>query len=306
MKDISTGSLSYYIYEAVHSLILSRGRAVVAIVTIGFSLFLLGIYFLISLNFSLLIHRWQEEIHLEVFLTDDLTLPETESLEKRLRSRSEIQEVTYCSKSEAWDNFKTQGYEHFIEGLSTNPLPASFQLRLKADYRTIPEIRLISQELLKIPGIDDVTSGIDLVEKLEVVSHFIHIAGLFVGLLVLIASIFIISNTIKLSLYTRIDEIDIMKLVGSTNSFIMLPFVIEGVIQGLTGSLAAISLLYAGFELFVHQARTDELLVLGLGTLSFMSLWQGTKLVVFGITIGFFGSYFSVSQFLRPTFSRRI
>jgi cell division transport system permease protein len=305
LKRIQTAQIRYFTREALHSLITSTGRTFVSVLTIGFALFIFGIYLLVSQNFRLLIERWQEQIHIEVFLSDDLTLKETNKLESQFKARAEILEITYVSKKDAWDKFKQQGYEQFFEGLSQNPLPASFQLKLKPEWRHLEKIRSESEELLKIPGVEDVTSGIDLVEKLQMLSHFIRIAGFFIGLLIFVASLFIISNTIKLSLYTRITEIDILKLVGATNAFIMVPYLIEGVLQGLAGALVALCLLFVGFKGFMTQLRADEFIVLGFGSFSFISPKQWMMLIFIGISIGFLGSFISVGQFLKPHLTRR-
>jgi len=143
------------------------------------------------------------------------------------------------------------------------------------------------------------------VAKLQFVANFFRMSGLFVGLLIFLASVFIISNTIKLSLYTRIEEIVIMKLVGGTNSFIKTPYLIEGVIQGLMGSLIAVMFLFGGYRLFLSQIRIDEIMVLGFGNLSFISILQAIQLAIVGICIGFMGSYISVDQFLKPKYTRR-
>ncbi|MBN2383304.1 ABC transporter permease [bacterium] len=299
--------LHYFTQEALHALLLSKGRSCVSIATIGFALFIFGIYLLIAGNVQTFVEVWQEEIHLEVFLSDDLTLNETNEIAHTIEALPDVlSPVRYISQNEALERFKKQGYENFFEGLSHNPLPASFQIILQPEKRTIADIKRISSELLAIPGIDDVTSGIDLVKKLEVVSSFIRMAGFFAGFLIFIASIFIISNTIKLSLYTRLDEIEIMKLVGATNSFVMVPYLIEGIIQGITGAFSSMFFIFIGYRLFLARMQFAEVVLLGFGPLSFLSFGQCLELVIIGIIIGLVGSFISVKHFLNPRFSRRL
>ncbi|MFC1848603.1 cell division protein FtsX [candidate division CSSED10-310 bacterium] len=304
MRQEKSSQIQYFVKEALYSLRLSRSRTLISIATIGFALFIFGIYLLVSANIKRLIEKWQEEIHIEIFLSDELTLRETDSMGEKLRKKDDILQATYISKKMAWEKFQRLGYEQFFEGLSKNPLPASFQLKLRAEKRTVAKIKKLSAELLEIPGVEDVTSGVDLIEKLEIVANFIKVAGFFAGLLIFIASIFIISNTIKLSLFTRVDEIDIMKLVGGTNSFIMMPYLFEGIIQGLVGAGLAIALLFLAYQAFLIQLRVDELVVLGFGYISFVSASQWLQLMLIGILIGLLGSYISVSQFLRPRTTR--
>lgn len=306
MKEDRLMKVQYFLQEAIRSLLNNRGRAFVSIATIGFSLFIFGIFLLVSQNIKSHVENWQDEINIELFLADELTMKETERIREQLESRDDVTEVVYISKKDALNRFQNQGYDQFIEGLESNPLPASFQIQLVPEKRNIAQIEKISSELLTIPGIEDVTSGIDLVEKLNIVARFLKLSGIFAGILIFIASVFIISNTIKLSLYTRIDEIEIMKLVGGTNGFIMSPYLFEGILQGFAGGLSAIIFLFLSYEIFMIKLQIDEFVLLGLGSFSFISPLQWIQILGIGIIIGFLGSYISVSQFLKPHFSTRL
>ena len=184
-----------------------------------------------------------------------------------------------------------------MEGLRENPLPASFELTLKPQFGRSGNIEDLAARLERLPGVAQVQYGRKWVAKLRVFVDVIKLVGVSVGGFLLMATIFVISNTIKLTFYSRQDELEIMRLVGATDFFIKAPFLIEGLLHGLGGALLAVGGLTAlMFFLLTHLDVPLRIAMLP-GSQTPVSLVAG--FLGLGLLLGFLGSTVSVRRFLR-------
>jgi cell division transport system permease protein len=186
-----------------------------------------------------------------------------------------------------------------LEDLRDNPLPPSFEIELKEAHKNPEDLKAFIGEIKKITASADVDSGQEWLQRFSAFIGMLKLVGLCIGSLLLLATVCIISNTIKLTIYSRREEIEIMKLVGATNLSIRIPFFLEGITQGLLASLLAIGILYGGYKALVHKLLMDYSLFLGPMQLTFLPFSLMAALVLLGIALGIFGCAFSMGRFLK-------
>ena len=160
-------------------------------------------------------------------------------------------------------------------------------------------IKLFTGEIKKIAAAAEVDYGQEWLQRFSAFIGMLKLVGLCIGSFLLLATIFIISNTIKLTIYSRREEIEIMKLVGATNLSIRIPFFLEGITHGLLASLLSLSILYGGYKALVHKLIVDYSLFLGPLQLTFLPPQLMAALVLLGIALGIFGCAFSMGRFLK-------
>jgi len=283
--------LRYILEDALVNIRRSRWRALAAIGTIAVSFLIVGIFLIITRNLGALLSEWKEQFQITVFLEDGITAEQLSLLRKRIQSESAVKAMTYTSKEEALQNFRHElkGKESLLEGLGDNPLPASLQIR----------VGKLSAFLSRLEGVEDVMYGQEWVDRLAAAVRILRLVGLSVGLALGLASVLIVSNTIRLAVYARADEIEIMRLVGATKTHIRAPFLLEGMIQGGLGAGLALLLLYAAYRALLWQLQQAPGPMLGMEVGSFLDTHWIAGMLLAGAVVGAFGSLISVGRFLR-------
>ena len=293
--------LRYILEDALVNLRRSRWRALAAIGTIAVSFLIVGIFLIITRNLGALLSEWKEQFQITVFLEDGITAEQLALLKKRIQSESAVKAMTYTSKEEALQNFRRElkGKESLLEGLGENPLPASFQIRVHESSQTPEDLGKLSAFLSRLEGVEDVMYGQEWVDRLAAAVRILRLLGLSVGLALSLASVLIVSNTIRLAVYARADEIEIMRLVGATKMHIRAPFLLEGMIQGGLGAGLALLLLYGAYRATMWQLQQAPGPMLGMEVGSFLDTHWIAAMLLAGAVVGAFGSLISVGRFLR-------
>lgn len=281
--------------EAFRAFRRAPALSALAVAAIGFSLFTTGLYALVALNFRSALEGLSERVEIVAFLMRG-TPAETITLASQdIAAFPEVLEVNYVSEEEALKRAQLE-LEEFREAykeLTTNPLPASFEIRLKPPYRSAAAVRAIADRLAGFPFVDDVRYGREWIERLDQLRRLASIVGFAIGLAFAIVAVAIIGVTIRITVFQRAREISIMRLVGATNSFIRGPFVLEGAIKGVLGGLLALLLCWGGFFLFRTALGAD------LPDLRFFRPLDMGVIVLFGTLIGLLGSLLSVGRHLK-------
>jgi cell division transport system permease protein len=213
-----------------------------------------------------------------------------------------VRDVTYLSKKEALTDFrrKIRGQESLLEGLKTNPLPASFQLRIREQYQTADALGHLAASLKRIEGVEDVLYGQEWVERLTSLIEVMKILGIVIGGVLAVASLFIVANTIRMAVYARAQEIEIMRLVGATRAYIQIPLILEGALQGGLGAALALGLLYALFRGTLWQLGTAASMIFaGTELTQFLEAEYRMAMVGLGALLGGVGSLVAVRRFLK-------
>ncbi|MDH3554812.1 MAG: permease-like cell division protein FtsX [Deltaproteobacteria bacterium] len=294
------GLLVYFLRKALENIWTNPFLSLVTLSTIAISMLILGLFSLIYLNVQQSLHQMGGELQITAYLQETISSEQAEVLRSKVADWPEVEGITYISKEQALARFRSQlrEYAGILEGLKENPLPASLELTLMPQYGRSGNIKELSTRLGRLSGVAEVQYGRKWMAKLRVFVEVMKLVGITVGGLLLIATIFVISNTIKLTFYSRREELEIMRLVGATDFFIKAPFLIEGLLHGLGGALLAaggLSLLI--LFLFSHLDLPLRLAVMA-GSLPTGQLVAG--FLGLGLLLGVLGSMVSLRRFLRP------
>ena len=293
--------LRYILQDALVNIRRSGWSGLASIGTIAFSFVIVGIFLIITRNLGALVSEWKEQFQVTVFLEDGITAEQLNLLKKRIQGERAVKAMTYTSKEEALQSFKRElkGKESLLEGLGENPIPASLQLRIHEAYQTPEALRQFTASLARLEGVEDVLYGQEWVDRLTAAVRMLRLLGLSVGLALGMASLLIVSNTIRLAVYARAEEIEIMRFVGATKLHIRAPFLLEGMIQGGLGAGMALLLLFGAYRATLWQLQLTPGQIFGIGVGSFLDPhWAGVMLLA-GAGVGAFGSLISVGRFLR-------
>lgn len=266
-----------------------------SVAAIAFSLFTAGLYFLAALNFRSALEGLAERVEVVAFLMRGTPAESVALASEEIAAFPEVESVAFVSEDQALERARAE-LEEFREAyqdLAANPLPASLEIRLKPPFRSADQAAAVADRLAGYPFIDDVRFGRDWVERLDRLRQLAWVVQLVIGLAFALVAMAIIGVTIRLTVLQRAREIAIMRLVGATNQFIRGPFLLEGMLKGLLGGLAALGLCYLSFLAFRTGMGVE------LPDLRFFGLVDMALMVVFGVVIGLLGSLVSVGRHLR-------
>jgi len=265
--------------------------------TVAVSLFVLGIVFILVMNMTKMASALESQVQISVYLSDEVSDDSRKELEKKLQSMNRISKVEYINKTQALKILQDRLGEQkkILDALGdTNPLPNSFLVTVKS----ADDVKKTAEQISKLAGVEEVKFGQDVAANLFDLTHLIRLFGLILMLLLTFATIFIISNTIRLTVFARQKEIAIMKYVGATDWFIRIPFILEGTCLGLVGGgISAIAL-----RSFYSAAVTKIY-----STLAFLPMieqypfinYLTVGIIFSGIAIGILGSTISLKKFLE-------
>lgn len=293
--------LRYIVEDALTNIRRSGWGGLASIGTIAVSFIIVGIFLIITGNLGAVVAEWKEQFQVTVFLEDGITAEQLALLKKRIQNEGAVKTMTYTSKTEALQQFKRelQGKESLLEGLGENPIPASLQLRIHETYQTPEALKQLTGSLARLEGVEDVMYGQEWVDRVSSAIRLLRLLGLSVGLALGLASLLIVSNTIRLTVYARSEEIEIMRLVGASRLHIRAPFLLEGMIQGTLGASLALLLLFGAFRATLWQLQVTPGQVFGMGMGSFLEPRWAALMILAGAGVGAFGSLVSVGRFLR-------
>ncbi|MFQ5532537.1 MAG: cell division protein FtsX [Candidatus Methylomirabilales bacterium] len=260
-----------------------------------------GIFLLLTLKLGTVVARWSEDFQVIVFLHDGVTPEQLTFLQKRLDGEMAVREVISVSKEKALADFRRQirGQESLLEGLGSNPLPASFQLRIRKKYQTADALGQLAASLKQMEGVEDVLYGQEWIERLTSAIHVMKVVGVVIGAVLGVAALFIVANTIRLAVDARAREIEIMRLVGATRAYIKIPLILEGTLQGGLGATLAMGLLYILYRVTLWQLGTSASVILAGPEIGrFLETEYRVAMVGAGAILGGVGSLVAVRRFL--------
>ncbi len=257
-------------------------------------------FIIIFANVNYLVGSWQEDIRIVAYVVKGVDQERIDLLQKQLRGFYGVNEVVFVSADEALLRLRSQMRHQggVLDGLRENPLPASFEISLNPFFHDQKSINGLVDRIRELKDIPDAQYGQAWLNRFLVFLSFFKMAGFILGGLLLFIAIFIISNTIKLTLYAKREELEIMQLVGATKLFIKIPFYIQGLLQGLLGGLVSLGILYVLFSVFVSRISLTEL-PLTYFHVRFLSKDLMAMVVVLGMLVGWFGSCLSLKKFLK-------
>jgi cell division transport system permease protein len=291
---------AYFARTSLRGLRSSPVTTAVAVVTIGVSLVLVGAFQLLLSNMEELLDEFGNDLQVTAYLEDGVTEAERRELVATLETVEGVAGVRAVSKQEALERFRRsvgQGAA-LIEGLDENPLPASLEISLVPERRSPEGLRVAVESIDGLPGIADLASGQDWVEGYLRAVALVRGTGIGLGVILALATLLIVTNTIRLAVYARRDELGILSLVGASRAFMNTPFLIEGAAQGAVGGALALLLLYAIFRLVLPGFEFGLEVVLGAAPRFFSPAEMGA-LVCLGAGLGLVGSVAAVFGSVR-------
>ncbi|MBI5472645.1 MAG: ABC transporter permease [Ignavibacteriae bacterium] len=286
-------SLSYTVKESLSGFTRTKLSTVISVITIGISLLLLGVFAVISINTTRFIEVLRAKVELEAFLQEPIGRERIGQLITRVLAVDGVDSLMYISKNDAAEIFKQEFGEDIEKVLDFNPLPPSFKIYIKPEYRTAARVDKIYSELIAIKGIDEIVYRKELLELIDKRTKTINNITLGLGIIISISAIMLVSNTIRLAIYAKRKIIRTMELVGATWTFIRMPFLLEGVMQGIIGGLLATLLLYGVLEYSVKLLAPDFSEYIHMPA-SFYLVVVGT-----GLVLGLIGAVISIVRFMR-------
>lgn len=293
-------SLRYLFKEVRLNLQANTSTAVISTVTIAFTMVLFGLFLLLYLNLNALVGSLRQEIKVILYLRDGISEKEIVSLHDKLREQAGVSNVTFVSKEKALEDFRRSlgGQDILLRGLGDNPLPASFELTLEKTFQSSEAIQRVALQLKGLKGVDDIQYGREWVENVNAVLETVRVGSLLIGLVLGLAAVVIISSTIRLTVLSRHEDIEVLQLIGATRAYIQMPFLLEGGFLGLIGGAVSILLLRGVYEL-ARSRLTETGGFLGSAvTLMFLPAPWLLIFLAIGAGLGCAGSLLSIRRLL--------
>jgi cell division transport system permease protein len=286
----------YFVEEALTSLWRSRLITGLSVITIAVSLFVLGAFLSLASNLSDVVARWSDKVQVTFYLEDQLPEAPRESLQATLRADPAVESVAYISREEALRRFRSLFKEmrSLPEDLGENPFPAALEVTLRPARNSAVDAQRLVDAFQKAPGVEDVEYDLLWIQRLTTAVRLVRGAGAFLGAILVLAAVFTISNVMRLTMYARQDELDIMRLVGAAPAYVKGPFVLEGMIQGGLGGILALGLLWGIFHALSRDLlATSDLLG---RTAVVLPPAMAALIVVGGTLVGLAGSLVSLGR----------
>lgn len=292
-------SLIYNVKQVVQQIGRNKGMSFASVLAITAMMLILGLFFVISVNINLFSEMIQKDYdYVEVYLKDDVDEKQVDNIKGKLENISGVKNIEYRSKQEALKIMKQRWGEsgYLLDSLGDNPLPDSIVINAE-DNETANNINKFAK---KIDGVEDVKYYKETVDKLTKASNFLQYSAIVIMIFLIVVSVIVVSNTIKLTVLNRSKEISIMKYVGATNWFVRGPFLIEGIFLGIVSSMIAAALTWLIY-IQIEKLIGDDIMVILSSPLVPADYLAVNLLVIFlaiGVSVGASGSIVSMRKFL--------
>jgi cell division transport system permease protein len=289
--------MEYFIKEALSSLKRNGLMSFASVTTVALSLLILGMFLVMVLNLNNMASTLESQVQISVYLQDGLTDLEMREVGTRITKIPGVVQVNFVGKEEAMSRFKERLGEQ--QGLlnalgEANPLPNAFEVKVDKTER----VKAAAQAMMQFKGVENAKFGQEVVEQLFALTKMVRIFGLIIIVFLALAALFIISNTIRITVFARRKEIGIMKYVGATNWFIRWPFLLEGMMLGFGGALVAVLFLNETYGILIHQVYESLAFLPLIPQYPFITNIS-VVLLVTGTVIGALGSTISLRRYMR-------
>ena len=277
----------------------NRGMGLASISSITAVLIILGLVLIMILSINNVVLDIKNKFdEVEIFLEDHITDEQLNKIESEAKNNEGVLSVRYQSKDQALANMKEdwEGESYLLDGLEPNPLQNALIIKLK----DIEYADSLVDKVKGLEGIDEVMYNADIINKLVLTANYVRGGGLIIIGILIFVSVFIISNTIKITVTARKREINIMKYVGATNGYIRGPFIIEGILFGLIGAITSILIVNYGYGYFFNTVSDRLYVLFTVYLVPPMALMKDVSIIfiAIGVGIGALGSLVSLKRFL--------
>jgi cell division transport system permease protein len=285
-------ALKYFVVEAAGSLWRGRRAAVLAVLTIGAGLFVLGFFLIVNANLQRLTEQWGQAAEFAVYLRDDATADQVDAAQRLVTASGLAASQQHVSKEQAAERFKQEfpDLAQTAGRLERNPFPASIDIRLRPEVRAAEQAANdLAAGLTALPGVADVRYDRRWLTRLNSVIRFVRTIGVVIVAMLAVAAALTVANVVRLAAHARRDEIEIMQLVGAPLTYVRGPIVLEAIMQGGAGAILAIVSLAALFGIVRVRFGPALAEALGLGSITFLPPELSAVLLLGGMLLGGIG-----------------
>ena len=289
----------HFIKKALADIRSNRFLNFITIITISLSILIVSVFLLFFENSSRMIESWNQGGRVMIYLKNDFTMEMLPDLKKKINALGETEVMIYIPKSYAMEKLKKNmsSQSTFLKTLKDNPLPDAVDIQMKSN-NSFEKIQKFAQGIKAIEIVEDVEYGQGWLGRFLKIFNLFKITGYAMCSLFFLIALFITANTVRLAFYSRQLEVEIMRLVGATETFIKAPFYVEGVLQGFFGGIIGLATLLISY-LIISPGIAQNLASYIYFDIRFLSV-QMILLIIFGSTfLGWFGCYLSLKQLLK-------
>ncbi len=291
--------MNHFIKKAMADIRSNRFLNIITIITIALSILVVSVFLLFFENANRIIESWNQGGRAMIYLKSDFSLDMLPELKSQLNSLGNIEQMVFISKEQALNKLKKEMADRtsFLKTLNDNPLPDALEIRIKG-YRSFDEIKDFAEKVKSIKIVEDVEYGQGWLGKFLKIFKLFKITGYAMCSLFFLIALFITANTVRLAFYSRKLEVEIMRLVGATESFIKAPFYVEGIVQGFLGGLLGLGVLLATY-ITISSGITQNLSSYLYFDLRFLSFKMIIVIIFASTFLGWFGCFLSLKQILK-------
>jgi cell division transport system permease protein len=295
------GRLSYFCARAVSNLRQNVFVSVVTVGTIALALLIASLFLLVYVNLQSMAEGWSDKVQVTAYFDTEPAPLAVAALKGRVKAIAGTSKVVFVSQAEAEQRLRSRlkGQESLLEGITPEVLPASLEISLDREHRDSASVAAYVASLKQISGITEVQYGEEWVKRFSSFMNLFRLMGMLLGGFLAIMVLFIVSNTIKLTIYARKDELELLGLVGATRFFIKAPFLIEGVLEGALGALLSVVALLGCYWAFLQNAGNFLGVNPAAAGLSFLPVSYLAGILLGGVLLGFIGSATSLRRFIQ-------
>lgn len=287
-------------YRALKDMWANRFLNAITVATVALSILIVGAFALFFVNASGLLSLWTKEIRIMAYLDADLPLETLQALEQQMAEMLEVGDVRFVSKEMALKRLREGMAEGsaLLDALEENPLPDAYEIHIAEPFRNRDRFEELADRIARLEGVAEVEYGREWLNRFVRVIDLFRLVGLAMGGLFFMAAAFIVANTVRLVLYSRKDEVEILRLMGGAESFIRGPFYMQGLLQGGLGGAAGLGMLFGGFR-FVANASAKVAEGGSFLPVRFLPDEMTLGILIGSMTVGWIGSYVSLRQVLK-------
>lgn len=295
------GRLSYFSARALANLRQNIFVSIVTVGTIALAMLIAALFLLVYVNLEGMAQGWSDKVQITAYFDHEPSPLAVAALKGRVKAIPGTAKVVFVTQLEAEKRLRSRlkGQESLLEGITAEVLPASLEISLDREHRESAAVASYVAALKQIAGITEVQYGEEWVKRFNSFMNLFRLMGALLGGFLTIAVLFIVSNTIKLTIYARKDELELLGLVGATRFFIKAPFLIEGVLQGALGAVISLVALLACYYAFLQNAANFLGVNPATAGLSFLSVTHLAAILGGGVLLGFIGSITSLKRFIH-------
>ncbi len=290
-------TLSYK--RTIQDILDNRFLNAVTIITIALSVLIVSAFVLFFINATDIMNASEEGIRIMAYLKPDIPKTMVLDVKQKIQGIYGIEDARFVSKEEALKQLKDQmkRQSSILMNIEENPLPDAFEVRMIASSQHLEDVEILAKQLESIPWVDEVEYGQKWLGRFTNILNLFRLTGYAMGGIFFMAAVFIVANTIRLALYSRREEVEIMRLVGATDSFIKAPFYLEGLIQGALGGIIGLAALFVAFRLI--SSNIEQGFSSNFFTIRFLSPEIFSSILLGSIFVGWLGCYLSLKQFSK-------